>query len=140
MNSRYVMIASAAVTAVLGLAASFFPQELLAAAGILPSAPLLLIMQLAGALYFGFALMNWMAKDTVIGGIYARPLALGNFAHFMIAAIALLKAATSSLATPFWWVLAIIYLVFAVLFGLVAFTNPAKRSVSKKSFSSSSNA
>jgi hypothetical protein len=34
------------------------------------------------ALYFSFALMNWTAKDSASGGIYARPVSLGNFAHF----------------------------------------------------------
>ena len=85
------MIASSVFTGLLGFAASFFPNEILNNIGLAPTETLALIVQISGALYVGFAVMNWMAKAVLIGGIYARPLAMGNFAHFMIAAISLIK-------------------------------------------------
>ena len=122
------MALSAAVMLICGVVLQFVPHEVLAffgasGAGIVP-----LLLQLAGALYIGFALMNWMAKGVLIGGIYARPLAIGNFAHFLIGALALAKyafGAASGAASV--WVLAGIYAVFAIAFGYVFFTHPAKK-------------
>ena len=118
------MIASSVITGLLGLTASFFPNEILNNIGVYPTVTLTLFVQITGALYFGFAVMNWMAKTVLIGGIYARPLAIGNFAHFMIAAIAIVKAAINNSAVQYLWILAVIYSIFAVLFGIVLFTNP----------------
>ena len=52
-------------------------------------------MQLLGALYIGFAMANWTAKDNAIGGIYSRPLSLANCVHFVAGALALLKYETA---------------------------------------------
>ena len=112
--------------AICGLLLQFFPHEILNyfnpdSSGIVP-----LLMQIIGALYLGFAMMDWMAKAVLIGGIYARPLAMGNFVHFMVGALALLKFAFS--APNLWavWVAMIIYAIFAILFGIVLFTHPLK--------------
>ena len=48
--------------------------------------------QACGVLYLGFAILNWMAKDDLIGGIYSRPVAMGNFLHFFTIAMALVKS------------------------------------------------
>ncbi|MEO8823885.1 MAG: hypothetical protein ABI366_09935 [Ginsengibacter sp.] len=127
MNSKYIMSASAIVTGLLGLAASFLPKEILMNAGVSPNETLILLVQVTGALYVGFAIMNWMAKTVLIGGIYAKPLAMGNFTHFLIAAIALLKAATTHSVSPYLWMAAVIYAIFALLFGMVLFTSPVKK-------------
>ena len=71
-------------------------------------------------------MMNWMAKTVLIGGIYARPLAIGNFSHFLIGALALLKYAFTTQNLWMVWVQAIIYSVLAIFFGGVFFTHPLK--------------
>ncbi len=121
------MIASSIVTGLLGIVASIFPGEILAYSGATATETLILLVQITGALYFGFAIMNWMAKAVLIGGIYARPLAMGNFAHYLIAEIALIKAAANHSISPYLWIVAIIYTIFALLFGMVLFTNPARK-------------
>jgi hypothetical protein len=121
------MIASSIVTGVLGLVATFLPKEILNSLGLSATETITLLVQVTGALYIGFAVMNWMAKTVVIGGIYARPLAMGNFAHFMIAAIALIKAASHNSGSHYLWIIAILYSIFAVLFGIVLVTNPVKK-------------
>ena len=50
---------------------------------------LTLIARACEALYLGFASLNWMAKDNLIGGIYSPPVAIGIF--FAIS-MALLKS------------------------------------------------
>src|SRR5688572_2481190 len=67
MNTRLVMTASAFVMGALGLSATFLPQEIAAWLGA--SATLPLLIQVLGALYFAFAMLNWTAKDGLIGGI-----------------------------------------------------------------------
>ena len=93
--TRPFMILSAAFLAVLGLATSFLPQEILQYAGRAPDPLAAASIQVAGAAYIGFALLNWSAKGTLLGGIYGRPIMLANFAHFAIAAIVLVKFAGS---------------------------------------------
>ncbi|MEO8721306.1 MAG: hypothetical protein ABI297_05265 [Ginsengibacter sp.] len=127
MNRKYIMIASAIVMGLSGLAASFLPVKILMNAGISSNETLILFVQVTGALYLGFAMMNWMAKTVLIGGIYARPLAMGNFTHFVIAAITLLKVATNHSVSPYLWVATIIYSIFASLFGIILFTSPVKK-------------
>lgn len=109
-----------------GVSLQFFPHEILnyfgaSSAGITP-----LFVQLTGALYLGFAMTNWMAKSVLIGGIYARPLAVGNFAHFLIGALALLKYAVTVPNLWVVWLLAIVYSLLAILFAVVFFTHPLK--------------
>jgi hypothetical protein len=126
MNTRTLMIASALLMGVAGVAAEFFPHEILSYAGSPPAGINPLVVQLLGALYLGFAMMNWMAKGVLIGGIYARPLAMGNLVHFLVGALALLKYSFGDLSTPAMWVLAAIYCLMAILFGIVFLTHPSK--------------
>jgi len=124
MHTKLLMMASAAFLLVLGLLLTFAPREVLAWAGI--EAPLIpvLVVQAAGALYLGFAVVNWMGKDNLIGGIYGRPVALGNFVHFFVMALTLLKALPAGHAIPMMWLTTFVYVVFAGWFGLVVFRSP----------------
>jgi hypothetical protein len=132
VNTKLLMMASALLMGALGIIASFMPQEILNAAGFASSGFESIVIQIMGALYLGFAMMNWMSKGITMGGIYARPLALGNFMHFAIAALALAKGATATQELKFFWVAAGIYVVFAVLFGYILFTHPLDRNPSAK--------
>lgn len=107
--------------ALLGLAASFGPDELLRAAGVDATEGLKLLVQVMGALYLGFAMLNWMSKDAVIGGIYARPTTLANFLHFFSGGMAIIKVLAGEPGSAPLWVLAVAYAGLAVAFGLVAF-------------------
>src|SRR4029077_12036096 len=90
------MTLSAALLAVFGVAASFLPREILVHAGSSVDPFTATLVQVAGALYIGFALLNWAARGHLLGGIYGRPIGLANFAHFMIGAIVLVKVAPRS--------------------------------------------
>lgn len=84
MNTKLLMISSALLMATGGVLLQFIPHEILNYFGADSSGINPLFIQMTGALYLGFAMMNWMAKTVMIGGIYARPLAIGNFAHFTV--------------------------------------------------------
>jgi hypothetical protein len=101
--------------------ATFLPQEILLGAGAPPVGLNVILIQMAGALYLGFAMLNWMAQGGVMGGIYGRPVAIGNLAHFTIGALALLKALLAGQRVPEVVVGAVAYTAFAVLFALIAF-------------------
>ena len=113
------MTLSAAFVAALGVAASFLPQEILGLAGIPPDRFAAAAVQIAGALYIGFALLNWSAKGTLLGGIYGRPIVMTNFTHFAIGAIVLWKVPGPY--APGLLAAAAVYSVFAAWFGYVLF-------------------
>ena len=121
VNTKALMVASTVVLGLAGVAASFAPAEILAGLGVPVMAPLPVIIQLLGASYLGFAMANWTAKDNMIGGIYARPLSIGNFMHFMVGALALLKSAVAGGSGTPVVIAAIAYAVFAVMFGSLVF-------------------
>ena len=123
MHTRILMIASAALMAVIGLATSFMPQEVLGLHGTTPDAATVLFLQMAGAVYLGFAMLNWSARGILMGGIYARPVAIGNFLHFLVVSITLIKAAIAFGAVEL-AMSATVFTVFAVWFGLVVFRPP----------------
>jgi len=125
MNTRVLMIASALFTGLLGVAASFLPEEILAYLGVAPNDISVLVVQLAGALYLGYAMLNWMARSNLIGGIYSRPVAMGNFFHFTAGALVLVRSwmdGAVGIAIP---IATGAYALFAVGFGAVLFTHPA---------------
>ena len=117
------MTTSAIFMALLGLSASFLPQELLAFANAEVGRFAIVLVQVTGALYLGFAFLNWMARGVLIGGIYSRPLALGNFMHFAVVTTVLAKVLVTEFSL-FTMVGVSFYAVFAAWFPLVLFTHP----------------
>lgn len=122
------MTSSAVLMGALGITTSFLPQEILRSIGVETSAMPLLFMQILGALWMGFAMINWMAKEMLIGGIYSRPVAVGNFMHFTVGALGLIKGVLKNADMSVLWVAAAVYSVFAAGFALVLFTSPTRKS------------
>jgi hypothetical protein len=115
------MTSCSLILALVGVFALFAPNVLLSALGASVMAQLSIFVQLLGALYFSFALINWTAKDSAIGGIYARPVSLGNFSHFLSGTLILTKYLLSNefnLATGLVW---LVYTIFAVYFYWLVF-------------------
>ena len=66
-------------------------------------------------------MLNWTAKDSAIGGIYARPVSLANFAHFFIGTLVLARVVLSgAFDVPIVLLLAL-YTIFAILFYWLVF-------------------
>lgn len=107
--------------ALVGGFALFAPNELLAMLGAPLVSSLTAVVQLLGTLYLSFAYTNWTAKDSNIGGIYARPTSLGNFAHFTVGTIVIAKSLMSNGANLPLTIAVIVYAVFAAIFGWLAF-------------------
>lgn len=126
MYTRALMMSSATFMAVAGLATSFAPLEVLSMHGSTPDNATLLLIQMMGALYLGFAMLNWMARGVIMGGIYARPVAAGNFLHFAMVGVTLTKAAFVFEVVPL-AISAFVYSFFAVWFGIVMFRPPVPK-------------
>ena len=124
--TRWLMMLSAMFLAVAGLITSFFPDKVLETHGTVPDGPTVLLIEMMGALYLGFAILNWTARGVIIGGIYARPLALGNFLHFAMVGVMLTRETIDhgviQLATS-----AAVFSAFAIGFGVVLFRPPVPR-------------
>jgi hypothetical protein len=127
MKTGILMRASALTIGVIGLALSFLPGEILSHYGAQSEWGSELVLQAAGAAYVGFAVMNWMARDILIGGIYSRPLAMGNFVHFVVVTITLLKVLLDGHLRVAVAIAFVVFAVFAVWFGFVAFTHPIQQ-------------
>ena len=126
------MTSSAIILAAIGIGLMFLPEETLMYLNIGVSKPLLLILQLLGGLYFGFAMLNWMSQWSLIGGIYNKPVSVANFAQFFVGGLALLKEVFSNPKIPHaFWVLAAIYALYAVIFGLLFYGVIAAKSEQK---------
>ena len=123
LSSRALMSASAAVMALLGAAGSFLPEESLRFLGSEPDTPTIILVQVTAALYMGFAILNWTARGSVIGGIYGRPVVLGNFLHFAVVAALFIKASIVH-QTAGLILITIAYTSFATWFGFVLFSHP----------------
>jgi hypothetical protein len=121
---RFLMATSALFLAALGVPCVFAPEVVLARFVANASTAAELVVQLAGALYFGFAALNWMSRGSLMGGIYGRPVAIGNLLHFVSGAFALAKSAPTLGEPALAWAIAIGYVLFALGFALVVFRNP----------------
>jgi hypothetical protein len=123
MNTKLIMTISSLAMGVVGLGLTFLPKEIAAYLMGVENAGIAIILQILGALYFAFAMLNWTAKGNLIGGIYGRPIAIGNLTHFTVAAMAVIKAYIS--LGLFWLVpLGIVYSIFALLFAKIFITHP----------------
>jgi hypothetical protein len=121
MNTKLLMTTSSITLGLAGILALFAPENLLAMLRVPIENPLSMLIQLLGALYFSIALMNWTAKDSAIGGIYARPVSLGNFAHFFIGTLLLAKYLLATGFNVFISLTGMAYAIFAMLFYWLVF-------------------
>jgi hypothetical protein len=127
MYTKIVMTTSALFLAIIGILFSFLPNEIMDYLSIESNTITMLFLNIMSALFLGFGILNWMAKGTLIGGIYNRPIAIGNFMHFGVGAIALVKV-VSKIETHSGIIISLtaVYVVFAILFAYIFRTNPIK--------------
>ena len=126
--TKTLMIISAIFLAVNGFVLSFFPNEISVLLTNNDNHFFILILQILGALYLGFSYINWMSKNSLIGGIYNKPLLIGNTLHFLTASIAMIKLVfkfENNLQLIIMYT--IIYCLFTLFFGYVFFSDPFKK-------------
>ena len=121
MNTKVLMTASSLVLGLAGILALFAPDVLLTGLGVPGANPVEMLIQLMGALHFSIAMMNWTAKDSIIGGIYARPISLGDFAHFFSGTLLLARYVLSNGFNLPVLSMLVAYAIFAALFYWLVF-------------------
>ena len=127
MNTKLIMTLTAILLAIIGLALTFAPDMAIRSLNITNSAIITLIFQLLGGAYFAFAMLNWMAKGALIGGIYNKPIAIGNLTHFLIAGLALTKGLFHNQQLPVVFsLMAVCFIILACVFGIIISRHPIK--------------
>ena len=123
--SKILMTVSALYLGIIGIFLSFLPKEIINYLNINSNVITILLFQLLGALYLGFGILNWMLKGSRIGGIYNRPVLMGNLMHFLVGAIALIKIVTSIQAhSEIIIFLMIVYSTLSISFAILFKSNP----------------
>jgi len=121
IGTKLLLGSSAVVLLLAGVAGLFAPHELLVVNGVAPTGSMPLLRQLFAAALLGAAINNWMAKGSLMGGIYNRPLALGNLLHFATGGLTLAKVLMRGPVTAPLAIATVVYCLFAVAFAMVVF-------------------
>lgn len=120
MNTKLLMTSCSLLLGAAGIFALFMPDLILSMQGVKVTESASMLVQLMGALYFGFAIMNWTAKDSAIGGVYARPVSLANFSHFLTGTLLLVKYLFNEFNPPV-LVVTLGYAIYAACFYWLVF-------------------
>ena len=125
MKTKLLMTSSALFCGIIGILLLFLPNEILEYLNVEPTIITILFLKILSALYLGFGILNWTVKGSLIGGIYNRPIALGNLLHFVVGSIELVKV-ISNIETHREIIifLTALYIIFGVLFAYVLKNNP----------------
>jgi hypothetical protein len=78
MTLNRLVLAASLAYGLPGLALTFGPDEVLRSAGGSATPLDLWLVQLLGAALLGLAVLNWVQRYALVGGIYGRPLLLAN--------------------------------------------------------------
>jgi hypothetical protein len=103
----------------LGLLFLVAPGE--AGASISPGAGGRLVGQLFGASLIGYGATTWIARTSILHGIYGRAVTAGSHVHFTVGTLALLDRGLTEGGSALFWVLTTAYVVGAGLFTWLLF-------------------
>ena len=125
MKTKLLMTLSALFCGIIGTLLLFLPIEIAEYLSVEPTISAILFLKILSAIYLGFGILNWTAKGTLIGGIYNRPIALGNLLHFVVGSIELVKVISNiQIHREIIIFLTVLYIIFGVLFAYVLKNNP----------------
>ena len=128
MNTKILMMITALFLGLIGVTLAFMPQEVAVFLNMGSDQYTELATQLLGALYLGFAMLNWMAKDNLMGGIYGKPVAMGNLMHFVVGAFALLKMLSNiTMHWEYMVAFTVLYIIFALCFIFLFVNHPKEK-------------
>lgn len=105
----------------LGAGGALFDETILTFFDVQPDGFPVILLNVVGILYLSFGVLNWMAREVPIGGIYSRPVAIGNFAHFFGVTVALTQHVTTTSHTTTFLIGTAAYALFAAGFGYLVF-------------------
>lgn len=123
--SKTILISSAAINGIIGFFITFLPQETGQFIGTteMNSADLLL-MQIMGSALIAIAITNFMARGATVGGIYGKPIQLGNLIFHVAAVLGLIKYLVHSGEWIIIGIPSLLFTALAVGFIRLNFTSP----------------
>ena len=83
--------------------------------------------QLLAAAWVGLGAANWISRTSVLGGIYGRPIVMGNTALYLVSGLSLLRALADGTAPRGMWVPCAIALALAGVYGALLLRGPFDR-------------
>ncbi|HET6432699.1 hypothetical protein [Dyella sp.] len=126
-TSAAITITSTLVLAIGGIALLFAPDVLLAPLAPGAVAALTVLGQLVAGGWLAMAWLNWNQRHLVIGGIYARPLVLGNFTLYLISASSLAHRVKAGDAPPAMLALAVLFGTLTLVYAALLLRGPFGR-------------
>jgi hypothetical protein len=125
MKTKWIMITSSSMLLAHGIVLLFAPELLFKIFDLSSSLSGSATAQLFAAALIGMGVMNWTARGIVLGGIYGRALVFGNFAFFFIGLFVAIRARLDGFGNQYFWIEVVLYIAFAIAFGLMLFRGPA---------------
>lgn len=113
--------AYAVLLAAAGVVLLFAPEAVFPA--VRPTGPSALAAQLLGAALLGFAALCWAGRGALLGGIYGRPIVVGNQAFAVVGTLVLLGERPPAPGAGLWGLLAVLG-SGAVLWSVLLFRSP----------------
>jgi hypothetical protein len=127
--STHISRTSAGLLLVGGLALLFAADDILPR--LIPAFPAAgaWLGQLLAAAWLGVAALNWLSRSSLLGGIYGRPVVLTNAVLYFVGAMVLLKIVTRPNAPAVVGLLAVPFVLFAVVYSWLLFRGPLEPDV-----------
>lgn len=119
MNSKIIFIFAAVFQGLYGFLLLLFPNAIINL--YLVNSTEILFPQLFGAALIGFAVINWIVKNSNAGGIYGRPIVAGNMTFFLVSFLLFVGLIFKQSGSTVLLVNLLLMLIFSVLFILLLF-------------------
>jgi hypothetical protein len=88
--------------------------------------------QFLAAAWIALGLLNWFNQQTLLGGIYGRPVVMTNAVFYFIAATSLVKIAARGELSSAAWVVAVLMTLFAIAYVWLLFRGPLERDIQRR--------
>ena len=120
MKRSYLLVVSAGIATVFGVALVLATGPLLSIYGMTVDKTGTVIAQLFGSLLIGFAVLNWFARD-VTDPAGQRAVGLGNLAGDAVGLVVILVGQLAGIANQLGWTNVVIYLLLTMAWAYVQF-------------------
>jgi hypothetical protein len=101
------MHSSAIVFGLIGVICLFFPDVLARLMGF--SLSVKLLIQFIAAGFLAMAVLNWIGRNAIYGGIYGKPIALANFAFGLILTTSTFSAQIKYISGVWGWIVILLF-------------------------------
>jgi hypothetical protein len=80
--------------------------------------------QLLGAAWLGVAMLDWMHRTTLIGGIYGRAIVMANLVLYFVGATSLVRPLLRAGAPAAMWLVFAPFALLALVYGVLLYRGP----------------